>query len=74
VLSIDERGDSGPFTVTPVGTPPSCLGTITAVPNTDHDFYIPDLSGSSPCVVTLKVTDKNGRSQTVTVTAEFNAG
>ena len=74
ILSIDERGDSGPFTVTPVGTPPACLGTITVVPNTDHDFYIPDLSVSSPCVVTLKVTDKNGRSQTVTVTAEFNAG
>lgn len=74
VLSIDERGDSGPFTLTPVGTPPSCLGTISTVPNTDHDFYVPDLSGSSTCVVTLKVTDKNGRSQTVTVTAQPNAG
>ena len=74
ILSIDERGDSGPFTVTPVGTPPSCLGTITAVSNSDHSFYIQNLSGSVPCVVTLKVTDKNGRSQTVTVTATFNAG
>ena len=74
VLSIDERGDSGPFTLTPVGTPPSCLGTITAVPNTDHDFYVPDTSGSSTCVVTLNVTDKNGRSQTVTITAQPNAG
>ena len=47
VLSIDERGDSGPFTLTPVGTPPSCLGTITAVPNTDHNFYVQNASGSS---------------------------
>jgi hypothetical protein len=74
ILSIDERGDSGPFTLTPVGTPPSCLGTISTVPGTDHDFYVPDLSGSSTCVVTLKVTDKNGRSQTVTVTGQPNAG
>jgi hypothetical protein len=48
--------------------------TISAVPGTDHDFYIPDNSGSSTCVVTLKVTDKNNRSQTVTVTAQPNAG
>jgi hypothetical protein len=74
ILSIDERGDSSPFTLTPVGTPPSCLGTISAVPGTDHDFYVPDLSGSVTCVVTLKVTDKNGRSQTVTVTGQPNAG
>jgi hypothetical protein len=74
ILSINERGDSGPFTVTPVGTAPSCLGTITAVSGIDHDFYIPDKSGSSTCVVTLKVTDKNNRSQTVTVTAQPNAG
>jgi hypothetical protein len=74
IMSIDERGDSSPFMVTPVGTPPSCLGTISAVPGTDHDFYIPDNSGSSTCVVTLKVTDKNNRSQTVTVTAQPNAG
>jgi len=74
ILSIDERGDSGPFTVTVVGTAPSCLGSISTVPNTDHDFYIPDTSDSSTCVVTLKVTDKNGRSQTVTVTAQPNAG
>jgi hypothetical protein len=74
ILSIDERGDSGPFTVTPVGAAPSCLGTITAVSGIDHDFYIPDKSGSSTCVVTLLVTDKNNRSQTVTVTAQPNAG
>lgn len=73
ILSIDERGDSAPFTLTPVGTPPACFGTITAVPGTDHDFYINTLSGP-PCIVPLKVTDKNGRSQTVTVTAQFNAG
>jgi hypothetical protein len=73
ILSIDERGDSGPFTLTPVGTPPSCLSTITAVPNTDHDFYINTVSGPT-CAVMLKVTDKNGRSQTVNVTAQYNAG
>ena len=74
ILSIDERGDSGPFTVSVVGTAPSCLGTISALANTDHDFRIPDTSGTSTCVVTLKVSDKNGRSQTVTVTAQPNAG
>ena len=74
ILSIDERGDSSPFTLTPVGAPPSCLGTISTVPNTDHDFYVPDNSGSVTCAVTLKITDKNGRSQTVTVTAQPNAG
>jgi hypothetical protein len=74
ILSVDERGDSGPFTLTVVGTAPSCLGVIGAVAGTDHDFYIPNKSGSSTCVVTLKVTDKNNRSQTVTVTAQPNAG
>ncbi len=73
ILSIDERGDSGPFTVTPVGTPPSCFSSIAAVPNTDHDFYVQTVSGPT-CAVTLKVTDKNGRSQTVNVTAQYNAG
>ncbi|MGA8839056.1 MAG: hypothetical protein WB491_01035 [Candidatus Aquilonibacter sp.] len=73
ILSIDERGDSGPFTVTAVGTPPSCFSSIAPVPNTDHDFYINTVSGPT-CVMPLKVTDKNGRSQTVTVTAQYNAG
>ena len=73
ILSIDERGDSSPFTVVPVGAQPSCFSSITAVPNTDHDFYVGTVSGPT-CAVTLKVTDKNGRSQTVNVTAQYNAG
>jgi hypothetical protein len=69
VLSIDERGDSGPFTVTTVGTAPSCYGGATQIPNIDHDFIISN-TGDTTCSVTLKITDKNGRSQTVAVAAE----
>jgi hypothetical protein len=69
MLSIDERGDSGPFTLTAVGTAPSCYTGSSAVTGSDHSFYLGN-NTSSPCTVTLQIKDKNGRSQTVTVTLQ----
>lgn len=66
VLSIDERGDSGPFTLTPVSAP-SCYSGATSIVGTDHAFYLGN-DTISPCTVTLQVSDRNKRSQTVTVT------
>lgn len=66
VLGIDERGDSGPFTLTPVA-PPACYSGSTVVTGTDHSFFLGN-NTSSPCTVTLTISDRNGRSQTVTVT------
>jgi hypothetical protein len=74
VLGIYERGDSGPFTVTPVGTPPSCFYAISPVTGTDHAFFVETNYITGSCTVTLQITDKNGRSQSVTVQAPENAG
>jgi hypothetical protein len=72
-FSIDERGDSGPFTVTPAGTPPSCYTGVTPLTGTDHVFNIgTNLSGSGgTCTVPLTIVDKNGRSQTVTISTNI---
>jgi hypothetical protein len=69
ILSIDERGDSGPFTLTAAGTPPSCYTGSSVVTPTDHSFSLGN-NTSSPCTVTLQIKDKNSRSQTVTVTLQ----
>jgi hypothetical protein len=66
-FSVDERGDSGPFTITTVGTPPSCYTGNSLLSGTDHTFVLGN-SLSSPCTVTLQISDKNGRAQVVTVT------
>ncbi len=61
VVSIDERGDSGPFTVNAPGA-----SFANALPGTDHDYVMGSYS-SSPFTIT--VTDPNGRTETLTVTA-----
>lgn len=74
VLGIYERGDSGPFTVTVVGTPPACSSGILPVTGSDHAFFIGTVYITGSCTIPLLITDKNGRSQNVTVTAPENAG
>jgi hypothetical protein len=64
LLSILERGDSGPFTVT---LPPASGITATQVPGADHDFWLASLASGSPFTAT--VTDAHGRSETFNVTA-----
>jgi hypothetical protein len=70
ILSIDERGDSGPFTIAAVGTPPSCYTGSSQVTGSDHSFYLGNAPNGPSCTVTLQIKDKNGRSQTVTVTLQ----
>ena len=70
ILSIDERGDSGPFTITAVGTPPSCYTGSSQVTGSDHSFYLGNAPNGPSCTVTLQIKDKNGRAQTVTVTLQ----
>lgn len=74
LLSIDERGDSGPFTVSPVGTTPSCFTSITPVSGTDHDFLINTSSSGTICSLTVQVTDANGRSETIPVSIQTQGG
>jgi len=61
LLSIIERGDSGPFTVTAGGGV-----TAAAVPGTDHDYW---LSLGNATSFTVTVTDAHGRSETFPVTS-----
>ncbi|HVA26910.1 MAG TPA: hypothetical protein VNF68_01955, partial [Candidatus Baltobacteraceae bacterium] len=74
LLTIDERGDSGPFTVTPVGTPPACFTSMTPLVGTDHAFTLTTIFGTGTCSLTVLITDKNGRSQTVNLALTENAG
>jgi hypothetical protein len=61
LLTVLERGDSGPFTV----TIPPADGTAAQFPNADHDFLL-SLSNSGPFAV--QVTDAHGRTETFTIT------
>lgn len=74
MLSIDERIDSSPFTITPVGTPPTCYTGVTPLAYSNHDFLIGTIYQTGTCTLTITVTDKNKRSQTVTINAPENAG
>jgi hypothetical protein len=62
LLTVLERGDSGPFTVTGVSATP--------LPGADHDFLI---SSSSDSSFTATVTDAHGRSEQFNVTATARA-
>jgi hypothetical protein len=62
MMSINERGDSGPFSVT---ASPAANVTITAMPGTDHDYLITPTGETSSATVQLTVTDKNGRTWVV---------
>jgi hypothetical protein len=69
LFSINERGDTGTFTVT--STP---NGTLTPFPGTTpHDFLL-TVTGASPQTVTVTITDPNGRSQSVPFFVNYNNG
>jgi len=57
IASINERGDSGPFTVV---ASPAANTTIVALPGSDHDYLI-EANDAASATVELSVTDKNGR-------------
>jgi hypothetical protein len=61
VMSINERGDSGPFSV---AASPAANVTISSLPGSDHDYIIQPYDASS-ATVQLTVTDKNGRTWVV---------
>ena len=63
LLAVLERGDSGPFTITPTGTVSS-----TALPGADHDFWL-EFGGATGATVTVAA---GGRSETYPVTAPTN--
>ena len=65
LLTILERGDSGPFTLTFPGN----AGTVTAtqLPGADHDFYL-SVPGTAASF-TAMVTDAHGRSESFNVTS-----
>ncbi|HTC29995.1 MAG TPA: hypothetical protein VK702_04660 [Candidatus Acidoferrum sp.] len=67
LLTILERGDSGPFTV---NIPGSSGVTATQLPGADHDFW---LSASGIVSFTATVTDAHGRSETFNVTSTPNS-
>ncbi len=62
LLTILERGDSGPFTV----SIPSADGSSLQFPDADHDFLLVLASSNSTFQAT--VTDAHGRTQTPTIT------
>ena len=62
LLTILERGDSGPFTV----SFPASSVTATQVPGADHDFW---LSASGTVSFTAQVTDAHGRTESFNVTS-----
>jgi hypothetical protein len=63
LLTILERGDSGPFTV---NIPPASGVTATQLPGADHDFWI---SASGTVSFAATVTDAHGRQETFNVTS-----
>jgi hypothetical protein len=63
LLTILERGDSGPFTV---NIPPASGVTATQLPGADHDFW---LSASGTVSFSATVTDAHGRQETFNVTS-----
>jgi len=62
LLTILERGDSGPFTVSILGTGI----TATQLPGADHDFFLTGLSNGT---FTATVTDAHGRSEQFSITS-----
>ncbi|MGB6061299.1 MAG: hypothetical protein WBG27_06350 [Candidatus Aquilonibacter sp.] len=62
LLTILERGDSGPFTV----SIPGGVVTATQVPGADHDFW---LAASGTVSFTATVTDAHGRTESFNVTS-----
>lgn len=64
LLTILERGDSGPFTIT---IPAASSVTATQLPGADHDFWlsVPNASTS----FTAQVVDAHGRTETFNVTS-----
>lgn len=63
LLTILERGDSGPFTVS---IPASAGITATVLPGADHDFWLTGVADGS---FTATVTDANHRTEQFQVTA-----
>jgi len=63
LLTILERGDSGPFTVS---IPAASGVTATQLPGADHDFW---LSASGTVSFTATVTDAHGRQENFNVTS-----
>ncbi|HUA09962.1 MAG TPA: hypothetical protein VMA98_11920 [Candidatus Acidoferrales bacterium] len=63
LLTILERGDSGPFTVS---VPATSGVTATQVPGADHDFII---AASGTVSFTATVTDAHGRTEAFNVTS-----
>jgi hypothetical protein len=63
LLTILERGDSGPFTV---NIPVTSGVTATQLPGADHDFW---LSASGTVSFTATVTDAHGRTEAFNVTS-----
>ncbi len=61
LVSVDERGNSAPFTVV---ASPSPNVNITPLPGSNHDFFFTSNVGS-PATMSLTITDVNGRSQTI---------
>ena len=62
LLTILERGDSGPFTV----SIPGGVVTATQVPGADHEFW---LAASGTVSFTATVTDAHGRTESFNVTS-----
>jgi hypothetical protein len=69
LLTVLERGDSGPFSVNITGTSGV---TSTPLPGADHDAYL-TVPGSYPAF-TATITDNHGRSQSVAVTTLSSNG
>jgi hypothetical protein len=67
LLTILERGDSGPFTV---NIPAAAGVTSTQLPNADHDFWLSIPGGSASFTAT--VTDAHGRTESFAVTSAPN--
>ncbi|MGB6986647.1 MAG: hypothetical protein WBD74_11805, partial [Candidatus Aquilonibacter sp.] len=62
LLTVLERGDSGPFTVS---IPPASGITAAQLPGADHDFWLSSLGSSSSFTAT--VTDAHGRTENFNV-------
>ncbi|HEV7179043.1 MAG TPA: hypothetical protein VGN11_04185, partial [Candidatus Baltobacteraceae bacterium] len=63
-IGINERGDSGPFTVTHVSDP-TAVATAAPWPGFDHDIPLA-FTGAGSATPSVTFTDAHGRSQTVT--------
>jgi len=68
LIGVMENGNSGPFTLTSSN---SSVAVLEPIPGESHNFH---LTGVGPGSCTVTITDKNGRSESISVNVTTTSG